>query len=384
MRGNTTRWLIVLLTIGLLGALVWWETRPEPIEVAVAEVERGKVEKTVANTRAGTVKACRRAKLSPSLGGQIASLPVREGDPVKQGTLLMELWNKDLVAEVGLAAQEAEAAQATARAACFNADQAKREAQRLKSLIGRKLVSQEDLERAQTQANASAADCEAAKGTAAVSRARHAVVMANLEKTRLVAPFDGVVAEVNGEINEYVTPSPPGIPTLPAVDLIDNGCFYVAAPIDEVDVAGVAVGQPARITLDAFADKGFEGKVRRIADYVLDLEKQARTVEVEVAFSRPEDIEQLLAGYSADVEVILAVRNDTLRIPTEAVLEDDKVYVLHPDTGTVEKRTVRKGTANWDHTEILEGLEAGELVVTTPDKEGLEDGASARRTETET
>ena len=124
MRTATRRSLIVLLVVGLLGAWFWWATRPQPVEVVVAAVEIGTVEKTVANTRAGTIKACRRAKLSPSAGGQIAVLPVREGDLVEQGQLLLELWNKDLVAELELARQEAASAAATARARCIESEQA--------------------------------------------------------------------------------------------------------------------------------------------------------------------------------------------------------------------------------------------------------------------
>ncbi|MGB5570582.1 MAG: efflux RND transporter periplasmic adaptor subunit, partial [Sedimenticolaceae bacterium] len=221
--------------------------------------------------------------------------------------------------------------------------------------------------------------CEAAQATAAVSEARVGVTEATLEKTRLIAPFDGVVAEINGELNEYVTPSPVGIPTPPAIDLIANHCFYLTAPIDEVDVAGISVGQTARVTLDAFGERRFKGRVRRIADYVLDVEKQARTVDVEVEFVDPADIEQLLAGYSADAEIILDVRKDTLRIPTEAVMDGDLVYVFVPDSNLIEQRQVRTGTSNWDHTEVVDGLNEGELVVTSVDREGLADGVDARR-----
>jgi len=332
----------------------------------------------VANTRAGTVKACRRAKLSPSAGGQIASLPVQEGDFVKQGQLLLELWNKDLTAQLALTRQEAASAAATARAKCIEADQARREAGRQQKLLSRKLVSEEQVDQAASAANAGDAACEAAQANAAVSEARVGVTEATLEKTRLIAPFDGVVAEINGELNEYVTPSPIGIPTPPAIDLIANRCFYLTAPIDEVDVGGVTVGQAARVTLDAFGERRFEGRVHRIADYVLDVEKQARTVDVEVEFVNPADIEQLLAGYSADVEIILDVREDTLRIPTEAVVDGDKVYVFLAAEKLVEQREVKTGTANWDHTEVLEGLEEGELVVTSVEREGLADGVSAR------
>jgi len=368
-----------VLIAGAVAAWVFWMGRTAPVEVAVAAVERGTVEKTVANTRAGTVKACRRAKLSPSAGGQIARLPVHEGDRVKRGTLLLELWNRDLAAQLALTEQEATSASATARARCIEAEQARREATRQRRLLGRKLVSEEQVDQAVSTADSAEAACEAAEANAAVSRARIAVTEAHLDKTRLVAPFDGVIAEINGELNEYVTPSPIGIATPPAVDLIDNRCFYLTAPIDEVDVAGIAVGQTARVTLDAFGDRRFEGRVRRIADYVLDVEKQARTVDVEVEFVDPADIEQLLAGYSADVEIILETHEDTLRIPTEAIFDGDKVYVLDESAGLAEQRTIRLGTSNWDHSEVLEGLDAGESVVTTVDREGLEDGVSVVR-----
>jgi len=379
MSTNARRSLVILSIIALLAAWFWWATRPEPVDVLVSPVEIGKVEKTVANTRAGTIKACRRAKLSPSAGGQIANLPVREGDRVKQGQLLLELWNKDLKAQLQLAEQEANSATASAVASCIEADRAKRESARQQALVKRQLVAEDRADQALSAARAAAAACEAAQAQAAVSQARIGVAEANLDKTRLIAPFDGVVAEISGELSEYVTPSPIGIATPPAIDLIANQCFYLTAPIDEVDVASINPGMVARITLDAFGERHFAGKVKRIADYVLDVEKQARTVDVEVEFADPDDIAQMLAGYSADAEIILDVRQNTLRVPTESLIEGRHVYVFLPDQQLVEKRQVTTGTANWDHTEIVDGLEEGELVVTSVDREGLVDGASARR-----
>lgn len=374
---KTLRRLIFLgVVLGLVAAWLWWTNRPQPIEVSIATVERGLVERTVANTRAGTVKACRRAGLSPSTGGQIAHLPVKEGDKVKQGQLLLELWNEDLKANLGLVRQQAEAAQATAQARCIEAAQAERESRRLHKLLDRKLIAEDQADQADAKARSARAACTAASAEAAVARSRVGVAEAQLSKTRLIAPFEGVVAEINGELAEYVTPSPVGVATPPAVDLIDNGCFYLGAPIDEVDVAGVKVGQIARIALDAFGDRRFPGKVRRIADYVLDREKQARTVEVEVSFSDPHDTPDLLAGYSADVEIILDTRQNTLRIPSEALIEGHRVYVLGGD-GIVEQREVKAGVANWDFTEIVEGLSEGEQVITSVDREGLADGVAA-------
>ena len=372
-----TRFGLILLIVGIcLGTWIHL-SRPAPIAVRLQPAEKGGVEEIVANTRAGTVNACRRARLAPSLGGQIAFLGFREGERVKTGELLLSLWNKDLIARVTLAEREAEAAEASSRAACLNADHAEREAARQIKLSRRKLASEEDVDRSITGSKAARADCEAAQATARVHHARVGVTQAELEKTHLIAPFDGIVAEVSGELNEYVTPSPPGIPTPPAVDLIDDSCYYISAPIDEVDASQVRVGATARVTLDAFGDRSFIGSVRRIAPYVLDLEKQARTVEVEVVIGEPPADATLLAGYSADVEIVVQHRDDVLRIPTSAVRQDDSVLVLDPDTSRIEEREIEIGLKNWDYTEVQAGITTGEQVVLSLDLEGVEPGVLA-------
>jgi len=373
------KWTIVLLIVVAIGLVIWRYTRPKPIEVAVKPVTRGIVESTIANTRAGTIKACRRARLSPSIGGQISKLAVKEGDQVKKGQLLLELWNQDLTAQAVLAEREVVSTRSRSRSACLKAEVSQRDAKRLLKLRKSNSVSEERTDKAVAEAAALKAECQAARTQVSVGKARLAVARANLERTRLLAPFDGVIAEINGELFEYVTPSPVGVPTPPAVDIIDNACFYVTAPIDEVDAGGIRVGMTARITMDAFADRSFNGKVRRIADYVLDLEKQARTVDVEAVFSNPGDIKYLLAGYSADIEVILDVRNAVVRVPTEAVMEGRNVYLFLPDQEKVVKRKIRAGLSNWDQTEVLEGLSPDELVVVNVDNPGLKDGAAAVR-----
>jgi HlyD family secretion protein len=210
-----------------------------------------------------------------------------------------------------------------------------------------------------------------------MSTARIAVARAGLSRTRLIAPFAGVVAKIEGELNEYVTPSPVGVQTPPAVDLIEDNCFYVTAPIDEVDAAAVRVGMTARITLDAFKGRQFAGSVRRIAPYVLDVEKQARTVDVEAAFVDQGDFQDLLAGYSADVEIILAAKADGLYIPTEALIDGRRVYVYNPEKKNVHLVDVTTGLANWAVTEIVGGLSEGQQVVVNVDKPGLADGVAA-------
>ena len=360
----------------LIGALILYLGGSKPVKVITTPVERGLVQDTVANTRAGTIKACNRAGISPSMGGQIASLPVKVGDAVKPDQVLMELWNEDRLAEVSLATREARAADARTTQACVMADVAKREAQRLRKLSKKGLASEEVIDKAEGEALAQKAACNAAKASAEVSLARLDVAKALLDRTRLTAPFAGIVAEINGEVGEFVTPSPVGVPTPPAIDLVDIDCLYVSAPIDEVDAPAIRVGMQAKISLDAFAKKIFDGTVKRVAPYVLDVEKQARTVDVEVDFSNTKDSQNMLPGYSADIEIILAEQKHTLRIPTEAILEGNKVLVLGAD-GLLAERQIKSGLSNWEFTEIQTGLKENENVVLTVDRDGVEDGARA-------
>jgi HlyD family secretion protein len=115
--------------------------------------------------------------------------------------------------------------------------------------------------------------------------------------------------------------------------------------------------------------------VRRVAPYVLDLEKQARTVEVEATLQPTSDV-ALLPGYSADLEIVLDERNDVLRIPSRSLLEKQSVYVLN-DTGKLERVTIVTGLRNWEYVEVRSGLKAGAAVVTSIDREGLREGAAA-------
>jgi len=378
-RSATRYWRPALIVLGLAAAAVLgigYLTRAKPVSVTLWTVARGPVEAAVANTRAGTVKACRRAKLAPAVGGEISRLLVREGDRVAQGQPLLALWNKDLIARRRLAEKQLLSARLHAEEACALAEAAERDAGRARALRRSGFISLEGLDKAVFQAKARHAACHAANADTAQAAAGVAVIAAELERTVLRAPFAGVVAEVNGEQGEFTTPSPPGIPTLPAVDLIDDRCLYVTAPIDEVDAPAIRVGMPARITLDAFPGRHFAGRVRRIAPYVLDVEKQARTVDVEVAFDHPAKAKTLLVGYSADAEIILETHDHVLRVPTQALLESGRVLLYRPD-GILEARRVKTGLSNWQYTEIMSGLAVGDRVVSSPEQKGIKAGVRA-------
>jgi HlyD family secretion protein len=368
--------LLVTAAILAVAALLVWRLRgPEPVPVAEGRADRGRVERTVANTRAGTVNACRRARLAPPAGGQIVSLPVREGDRVHAGQVLLELWNKDSTAQAKAAEEQAHSAALRADEACGHADIAERDAERARKLHRDGLLPDDQLDRAISSAKTLRSGCDAARADLQQSRAHIDVARANLTRTVLRAPFDGVVAKLTGELGEFSTPSPPGIPTPPAIDLIDDHCLYVTAPIDEVDVANVRLGQPAYVTIDALPNHRFPGRVRRVAAYVVDVEKQARTVDVEVEFTNAEDVKALLVGYSADVEIILEAHDNVIRVPTQALLEGNRVLVITANPGTLQERQLDVGISNWKYTEVRSGLREGDKVVLSVERKGVVPGA---------
>lgn len=369
------RLLIISILVLLLAAVFYILSHTSPVKIVVKPVEFGAVQSTIANTRTGTVKTCQRAQMSPSIGGKIAKLPVKKGDKVKQGDLLLELWNEDLQAELQLSERDIVTARARAQEACVTADVSEHEAGRMTQLHAKGLVSEEISDRAVGEARARRASCDAATANIQSTLSRVDVVRAQLERTRLRAPFTGTVAEINGELGEFVTPSPVGVPTLPAVDLIDTQCLYVLAPIDEVDAPKIKNTMTANILLDAFAKQRFPAKIRRISNYVLEREKQSRTVDIEVEFLNVAGLPRMMPGYSADVEIILDQRERVLRVPAEALQEGNFVYVLAANGDTLQKRPIQIGLKNWQYVEVLSGLSDGERVVTSPEREGVKDGA---------
>jgi len=376
-------WLRRLAIIALLAAVAValrvWVFAPEPVPVTVVEAARGRVDETVTNSKAGSVKTRRRATLSPEIGGRVVALPARKGDRVRKGDILLRLASADLEAQLALKEQTVQAAQAGERAACLAADQAQRVRERYEKLGQDRIVSPDQLDSARSQQEVTAAQCHEARARVEEASAAKDAAKVQLDRTVLRAPFDGVVAELTTEVGEWITPSPPGVPIPPVIDLIDPDAIYVSAPLDEVDVGRVKVGLPVRITMDSHPGESYRGTLTRVAPYVQDVEEQNRTFEVDVEFDDAAFARTLLPGTSADVEVILESRDDVLRIPSYALIEGKRVLVVRE--GRLVSVPVETGLKNWEYTEIVSGLEPGDPVVVSLDRAEVKEGAQVRVTQ---
>lgn len=346
-----------------VAAAVWW-WRPQPTPIRLVEVGRGDVLVTVVNTRAGTIKSCQRAGLSLPGGGVVAQIAVKAGERVAEGDLLLTLWSDDIRADLARARAQQVLGKTQREERCSEAAYYEREANRLATLLAKNLTSRTLAEQAQNLADTRRYICRASRQQERVDEAQVAQVEARLSERRLLAPFAGVVAEVNSKLGEYMTPSPPGVAMPPVIDLIDDNCLYVSAPIDEVDAARLKVGQSARVLLDAMPGRDFAATVTRIAPYVKELEKQARTVEVEAALTAlPTDV-PLLIGYSADLEVEVTRATDVLRVAASSRADDGSVLRLDGDK--LVRVMPRWGVENWNWIAVAEGLAAGDRLAAQP------------------
>jgi HlyD family secretion protein len=375
-------WNRLALVAGLVAVVVLLRLTafaPDPVLVRTVAAEKGRVEETVTNSRAGTVKARRRAKLAPETGGRVVALPRRRGARVRKGDRLLRIEDSLQQAQLRVAEGDLATARAQRDQACLAADRAERERERIGRLAGQGIVSTDLLDQTASQAQGAEAACRAAR--AGVTRAESAVALARatLAKTVLLAPFDGVVADTFIEEGEWTTPSPPAIPVPPVLDLIDTRSIYVSAPMDEVDSARIETGKPARITVDSHPGKHFDARVVEVAPYVADRLEQNRTVEIELELDDAAVAASLLPGTSADAEVVLSAREGVLRVPTSALLEGGKVLVL--EGGRLVEKALQLGLRNWDFTEVKDGLEGGARVVVSLDRPEVEAGVKAREQE---
>jgi len=373
------RWMIrlfvIVVIVGAGYALKLTVLAPKPIEVEVHRVTGGAVESTITNSRAGRVSVRRRSQLSPEIAGRVVELPFAEGDRVSAGDVLVRMDRSILEAQRQLTLRGLDSANSRHAETCLTSERATREFERNEKLAATNIISDDVLDKVQNARDRALLACTTSLSLVEEARSRLELAETQLTQCDIVAPFDGVLAQLQVELGEFIMPSPPGVPIPAVIDLIDLASIYISAPMDEVDSAVIEPGQVVRVTIDPYPDAEFEGRVKRIAPYVLDLQEQNRTVDIEVELLDAEFAAKLLPGTSADVEVVLEVAPDVLRIPTSALLEGGRVLLL--EQGLIAERQLDVGLKNWNWTEARGGLELDDLVITSLGSTEVQVGVSA-------
>ena len=323
-------------------------------------------------TANGYVVARTRASVSAKLPGRIAELRVSEGSALKKDEIIATLENADYQAQLA----QAHAAEATARADLMEARAslatASRDAKRLRDIRTQdsKAVAEQDFDAAQGRESEAQARVQAAEARIGSARAAAGFARANLENTVIRAPFSGTVLRKEAEVGEVVAPSVGGGLTRGAVvTMADLTTLEVEVDVNEAYIARVTGGQPAKITLDAYPDTSFRGRVRQV---VPTADRQRATVQVKVAIVDRDP--RILPEMGARVDFLDTTHVASgaapsgpprFRVPAAAVRElNGQSVVWLVRSGRLESRQVEAGPVSGGFREIRSGLSGGELLLT--------------------
>jgi HlyD family secretion protein len=354
--------------------------RVEKMDLARSVVATGKIEPTT------------RVEVKSKASGIILRLPVNVGDTVHQGQVICELDQNDLQPKV----RQAQAALAIAEAAVKSAEAdygrtkvdaegpdlpfLKRDMDRTRTMFEQKVLAQtlrDDAEKAyqlglnrQHSAQASLAVAETAirRAEAAVEQSRAVLSQAeeDLRNATIVSPIDGVVMSRDREPGDAVS----SILTMGSgatliMTLGDLREVYVKGKVDESDIGKVYLGQPARISVESYKDRKFQGKVTKISPMGVEKDN-VTTFEVRVSISNEQ--RQLLATMTANAEIVLEERKGILAVPDGAIIykKDRTAEVEVPDAAseTGKRRVpVTLGISNGSKTQVLKGLNEGQELI---------------------
>ena len=298
------------------------------LAVQISKVTKGTITSTV--RAPGKIRPETKVEISARLPGQIVELPVREGEWVEKGQLLLQLDKSEYAAQV----EQRRAALANAKASLSlyqaSFDQAKSVYERKKTLSEKNLASPEELESARTQFDVQAAQVEAAKQGVAEATAGLKIAQDDLKKTTFVAPQAGVVSQLNVEKGEIVVVGTMNVPGTVIMTVADLAHMQVECDVDETDVVSIKKDQRAKVYVDAFPDTVLDGTVVEIGS---SGKRTAATGEVssstdfEVKLRLEPGNVGLRPDMTADAEITTATHTNALTLPIQAIVVRDKKTV---------------------------------------------------------
>jgi HlyD family secretion protein len=315
-----------------------------PKDKSVA-VETDKVKKsdiTATVSAEGKMEAETQVKISAYVPAKIIRLPVKEGDRVKSGQLLVQLDQVSYQAAVDQAQATLESYKARLRLAEATLEQSQLIYERQKKMYEQSLTSQEQFDAARTDYNARLAEVESNRHLVTQSKAALAQAQDNLDKTTITSPINGIITDLNAEVGEIVlvgTMNNPGTVILTVSDLSE---IQADVDLDETDVASLSIGQKAMIKIDAIPDTSFNGVVTEIAGTgkVEGLGTQNQVTNFEVKVLLADQVSQVRPGMSCSVDITTAHHPGVLNLPIQAVV------IREIDEDSLKSKAVAKANSS--------------------------------------
>ena len=310
---------LAAVVLGVVTAVILRGGGKAEATVEAAEVVRKDLTATVSSS--GTVQPKRQVDVSANAMGTIVDLAVEEGQRVDQGDLLLEIDPSEYAAAVQALEASILTARADLRLAEAAAEKAGLDRERAEELFAEGLASEQDVVAARTNARVEQARAEAARHRIEQYQANLAKARHDLTKVTLVAPMAGVVTRLNVEEGENAIMGTLNNPGTVLLVISDLGTMEAWVEVDETEVVKVELGQPAEITIDAFPDRTFTGRVTEIGNSPLRVRAGAtrEAVDFEVKITLDDAPATIRPGLSAKAEIRVAARTDALAVPLGAV-----------------------------------------------------------------
>lgn len=346
-------------------------------EVYVQTLELGELNKDVSAT--GHLEPRESVQLSAEVLGSVEEVLVHEGDHVTRGQLLVRIDRGKLQEDIDRLDAQRRLDTITINGAQLRLRKAGSDLERTRDLHTRGILSDADLDTVDVAFQQAQVDADAAVERQAQTAASLRALQSDLEKTAIKAPLDATVLRVQRKVGEGVAPGMGGSAGTPLLKLGDLSAMLVEVAIEEAEVALVAVGQPAHAEVDALPEERFEAVVEEVAIEGRTSDRGAVVFDARLRLLEPSP--QLRAGMTARADLHVGQESEVLVVPQSALREEDGAeYAFVEDGGTVGRRTLTTGTSNATHVVVLEGLEAGDRVVTGPHRalKDLEDGDSVQ------
>jgi len=356
--------ILIILAVLYLNGII-----SPAIPVEVVTVAQVYPSQTLSQLNAsGYVVAQRKAAVASKATSRLVELMVEEGSRVKEGQIIARLENEDVVAARDQAEANLKLARANLEGAKADLEEATLAFNRNKELYAKGIIAKAQYDTSEarylrTEASVAAAEAAVKAGVASLQAAKVAV-----EYTLIRAPFDAVVLTKNADIGDIVTPLGAAANAKAAVVTIaDLGSLQVEADVSETNLGLVKVGQPCEILLDALPDSRFRGVVHTI---VPTADRTKATIMVKVRFldKDPRILPEMRAKVAFLSRSLKSQENKPrLAVNRSAIVShgsNDTVFVIQGDR--VVETPVKTGEELGEMIEILDGVKAGERVVTKP------------------
>lgn len=379
--GNKYKWFIaaVLLIAVAAAAYAWLRDDAVEVETATAVAAGGNGSSAAAVLNAsGYVVARRQATVSAKVTGKISEVLIEEGMAVQEGQVLARLDASTTEPFYALAQRELDSARKKLQEVEIRLAEATRTLRRMEQLRADKLVSESQLDTAQSEVAATNARLEALKSDVRVAEGNVRVRRQDLDDLIVRAPFDGVVVSKDAQPGEMVSPisAGGGFTRTGVATIVDMESREIEVDVNESFINRVKAGQRTEALLDAYPDWTIASHVINI---VPTADRQKATVRVRIGFDELDprilpDMGIKVSFLEDSKEPGTVASRPAVRVPVASVVKDgDASYVWRVQGGQVERVAVRTGGERDGQVELLSGINAGEVVVAAP-VEGMKDG----------